>query len=90
MRGIYRYVRNPIISGVFCLLLGEGLGVGSVPLLTWFVIFVIINLIYIPLVEEPALAQRFGQDYLRYKQYVPRWLPRLTPWEAPFDDDSES
>ena len=33
------------------------------------------NLIYIPLVEEPGLAKRFGDDYLLYKQNVPGGFP---------------
>lgn len=84
VQGSYQYVRNPMISGVFCILLGEALIFGSVALLTWFVIAVTINLIYIPLLEEPGLERRFGADYRLYKQNVPRWIPRLTPWQAPW------
>lgn len=85
VQGIYQHVRNPMISGVFCILLGEALIFGSTILLIWFIIFVTINLIYIPLLEEPGLEQRFGTDYGLYKRSVPRWIPRLTPWQAPGD-----
>jgi protein-S-isoprenylcysteine O-methyltransferase Ste14 len=34
-----------------------------------------------PLSEEPGLEKRFGDDYRRYKANVPRWIPRLRPWE---------
>ena len=81
VRGIYRYVRNPMISGIFCILLGEAVLGGSIPLLWWFLIFVCINLLYIPMVEEPGLKKRFGEDYLAYRRHVPRWIPRRTPWE---------
>ncbi|MBE7551453.1 MAG: isoprenylcysteine carboxylmethyltransferase family protein [Anaerolineales bacterium] len=83
VQGIYQYVRNPMISGVFCILLGEVLIFGSTILLTWFFMVVIINLIYIPLFEEPGLERRFGADYGLYKQNVPRWIPRLAPWQPP-------
>lgn len=83
VRGIYRHVRNPMISGVFCILLGETLLFGSPNLFTWFMIFVLINMTYIPLLEEPGLERRFGEDYLVYKKNVPRWIPRRTPWDAP-------
>ncbi len=81
VRGTYRYVRNPMISGVLAILLGEAILFGSVAILEWLAIFAAINCVYMPLSEEPGLAARFGQDYLRYKTHVPRWIPRMTPWE---------
>ena len=88
VRGIYRHVRNPMIVGVFCILLGEAVFFTSLWLLGWFAAAVLLNVTYIPLVEETGLAQRFGDDYLRYKENVPRWIPRLTPWEGlPNDQD---
>ena len=83
VRGIYRHVRNPMISGVCAVLLGEALVLGSVSVLYWFGFVLLLNMIYLPLVEEPGLAQRFGAEYLRYQQHVPRWIPRLRPWRDP-------
>jgi protein-S-isoprenylcysteine O-methyltransferase Ste14 len=80
VRGVYFHVRNPMISGVLCVLLGESVLTASVPLLQWFLIFAVINAIYIPLLEEPMLVNRFGEDYRVYKRNVPRWLPRWKPW----------
>jgi protein-S-isoprenylcysteine O-methyltransferase Ste14 len=40
----------------------------------------LINLIYIPLIEEPMLAGRFGEAYARYRDSVPRFIPRVRPW----------
>ena len=82
VRGVYRHVRNPMITGLCLVLLGEALLAASLPLLGLFAFGVIINVIYIPLSEEPGLARRFGDDYLEYKRNVPRWVPRLTPWKA--------
>ena len=82
VQGVYRHVRNPMISGVLCVLLGESVLTASLPLFHWFLIFAMINAIYIPLSEEPGLVKRFGDDYLTYKRNVSRWIPRLTPWEA--------
>jgi protein-S-isoprenylcysteine O-methyltransferase Ste14 len=81
VRGPYRHVRNPMISGVMFVLLGEAALLGSTGLLIWFAAFFAINAVYMPLVEEPGLERRFGDDYLRYKAHVPRWLPKPTPWE---------
>ncbi len=80
VRGVYRHVRNPMISGVFAVVLGEALLFRSTALVQWFLFFVLLNLIYIPLLEEPGLARRFGEDYRIYKKNVPRWIPRLRPW----------
>jgi protein-S-isoprenylcysteine O-methyltransferase Ste14 len=79
--GVYRHVRNPMIAGVMAVLLGEGLCLGSTAVLGWWLIFVTVNLIYMPAVEEPGLARRFGEDYRAYRRHVPRWIPRLRPWE---------
>jgi protein-S-isoprenylcysteine O-methyltransferase Ste14 len=86
VQGIYRHVRNPMISGVLFVLFGESFITAALPIFCWFITFATINSIYIPLSEEPGLAKRFGDYYVRYKQNVPRWIPRLTPWEG----DSES
>jgi protein-S-isoprenylcysteine O-methyltransferase Ste14 len=76
IQGVYRHVRNPMIAGIFFILLGEAVVAASLPLLVWFLVFVVINSLYIPLSEEPGLVKRFGSDYLTYKQNVPRWIPR--------------
>ena len=85
MQGVYRYVRNPMISGVVLILIGETVLLGSLPLLGWCLLFVIANAVYIPLREERGLMERFGEAYLVYKRHVPRWIPRFTPWEPRSD-----
>jgi protein-S-isoprenylcysteine O-methyltransferase Ste14 len=82
IRGPYRYVRNPMISGVVLVLFGEALFLLSRPHLTWALVFLAINAIYIPLLEEPILTLRFGNAYREYCRHVPRLLPRLRPWDA--------
>jgi len=80
--GLYRYVRNPMILGVFTVLLGETTCIWSVALLQWSAAFFVINTIYFILYEEPGLENRFGEDYLNYKKQVPRWIPRLIPFDS--------
>jgi protein-S-isoprenylcysteine O-methyltransferase Ste14 len=74
--GPYRYVRNPMISGVAAVLSGQVLLTGSRILALWLVVFVAINQAYFLLSEEPALERRFGESYREYKARVPRWIPR--------------
>ena len=81
VRGPYRHVRNPMISGVLLVLAGETLATGSQSLLIWSVSFFAVNAVWFPLVEEPGLRKRFGRDYEIYARNVPRWIPRLRPWE---------
>lgn len=81
--GVYRHVRNPMITGVLLVLLAEALLFLSPALLAWAAAFFAINATYIPFVEERGLEQRFGNDYREYRRHVPRWVPRRTPWEPP-------
>ena len=81
VQGPYRFVRNPMISGVIFLLFGEALVLVSRPHAVWAVAFLVLNLIYIPLVEEPQLERRFGDSYREYRANVWRFLPRA--WHPP-------
>ena len=80
--GPYRFVRNPMISGVIFILVAEACVLRSWPHAEWASLFLAINLIYIPLVEEPMLLDRFGDPYARYKQQVRRFLPRLHGFQS--------
>jgi protein-S-isoprenylcysteine O-methyltransferase Ste14 len=78
--GPYRYVRNPMISGVIFLLLAESLLLLSPAHAAWAGAFLALNLVYIPLMEEPQLRRRFGEPYREYCRHVPRIVPRRSPW----------
>jgi len=71
-----------MIVGVVLLLFAESLFFQSWFLAGWATLFLIGNAIYFPLVEEPGLAKRFGDDYMVYRQNVNRWIPKLTPWKS--------
>jgi protein-S-isoprenylcysteine O-methyltransferase Ste14 len=34
--------------------------------------------LFVVLYEEPALRKSFGGSYDRYRESVPRWIPRIT------------
>jgi protein-S-isoprenylcysteine O-methyltransferase Ste14 len=76
VRGPYRYVRNPMITGVVSVLLGQSALFGSVAVLVWAAIVFAINAVYFPLVEEADLRHRFGAEYEEYAARTPRWVPR--------------
>ncbi len=81
IRGLYRYVRNPMITGVWIILLGEALSILSFNIMIWAIIFFIINTIHLRFVEEPDLERKFGDEYKAYKKVVHRWIPRLSPYK---------
>jgi len=78
--GPYRYVRNPMISGVVFILFGEAMLLLSPSHLAWAFLFLLLNLIFIPLLEEPELESRFGEPYREYCRHVSRIVPRVRPW----------
>jgi protein-S-isoprenylcysteine O-methyltransferase Ste14 len=79
--GPYRHVRNPMISAVIAMLVGESVLHGSRVLAIWAAVFFVLNVVLFLGFEEPDLERRFGEEYRRYKTAVPRWIPRRTPWE---------
>lgn len=80
--GPYRYCRNPMITGVFFILLGETLFFRSTDILEWAILFFVINTVYFILKEEPDLEKRFGNEYRTYKKKVPRWIPNIRPYKG--------
>src|SRR5215210_1615674 len=75
VRGLYRYVRNPMYLGAFTLMLGEAALFESGAVLLYGVAwFSIVNLIVL-FHEEPVLWRRFGDSYERYLRSVNRWVP---------------
>ena len=79
--GLYRYVRNPMISGLSMIILGESMIFYSIELFGFFLFVVILNHVYFVYSEEPGLIKRFGNDYIEYKKNVPRWIPKIRPWK---------
>ncbi|MCX5789325.1 MAG: isoprenylcysteine carboxylmethyltransferase family protein, partial [Elusimicrobia bacterium] len=74
VRGPYLCVRNPMIISVFIIQFSEVIFTESWPVFGWMLAFITANLFYIPLIEEPGLEARFGDDYRAYLRRVPRWL----------------
>lgn len=73
--GIYRISRNPMYLGFLLLIIAWGSFLTHLLSLLFFpVLFVFyMNRFQIP-DEEKALAEKFGQDFISYKNMVRRWL----------------
>ena len=80
--GFYRHVRNPMYVGVLVALAGETILFRSRALAVFMVLMCLGFHLFVRLYEEPTLGRRYGEEYLRLKRHVPRWLPRLRPWQG--------
>ncbi len=75
VRGLYRYVRNPMYLSVTMIVLGEALLARSRPLFAyWAAWFILVN-VFVLAYEEPALRRSFGAQYTEYARRVGRWIP---------------
>jgi protein-S-isoprenylcysteine O-methyltransferase Ste14 len=88
--GPYAHVRNPMISGVLAILVGEAITFGAWPLWEWAGLFLAINHVYFVASEEPGLAARFGAEYEEYRRRVPRWVPRWKAWRGTGPDQGRA
>ncbi len=80
--GLYRFTRNPIYIGDLILVAGWAMVTGS-PWVGWYLIILAIGFhLRVIFHEERWLARNFPSDWTAYSASVPRWLPRLTPWNA--------
>ncbi len=73
----YTYCRNPMTLGTTAFYLGVAIWTGSLSALGLALVYPVGILIYIKLVEEKELEQRFGLEYLEYKRRTPFLIPRF-------------
>ena len=78
--GPYRFVRNPMLSGVFLLLFGIGFAVNSISLVVFFSpLYVLLNVWELKNIEEPELVKRLGNAYIEYRKQTPMFIPGYRP-----------
>jgi protein-S-isoprenylcysteine O-methyltransferase len=72
--GPYRYVRNPIYTGILVGLIGTALVIGM-----WIVVFAVgVGVVAFLLkirAEEELLMEKFGDEYMNYKREVKSLIP---------------
>jgi len=80
--GPFAYVRNPLYVGNMTIYFG--FGVMSNALMPWLAVAALAYFIFqyqmIVSREEEHLRSAFGEEFIRYCQNVPRFIPRLTPY----------
>lgn len=72
--GIYRYSRNPMYVGVLLMLLGWGIYLGNVLSIVCVPLFIVYITRFQITPEERMLQDKFGNEFLAYKNRVRRWL----------------
>ena len=80
--GVYRYVRNPMYVGVVSAILGQALYFVDLRLLEYGALVWLAFHLFVLIYEEPTLKRTFGAEYETFRRNVPRWIPRLRPWNG--------
>jgi len=76
--GLYSQVRNPMTLGWIIMMFGVGLLLSSISLIFIFTpLFLLLNILYLKTIEEKEMEKKFGQEYLKYKEIVPMFIPRF-------------
>ncbi len=77
VRGLYRFVRNPMYLGVTAIVLGEAVWAWSLALGIYLAVWLAGANLFVVGYEEPTLRRQFGSSYDEYLRHVGRWMPRL-------------
>lgn len=72
--GIYRISRNPMYVGLLFILAGYAFYLANLLTFLLLLLFVMYMNRYQILPEEVVMEEKFGDEYLRYKSEVRRWL----------------
>ena len=76
--GPYRHVRNPMVAGLFLILLGLGFYLDSFSLVVFFTpLYILFHIWELKNIEEPELARRLGAGYEEYRRNTPMFVPRF-------------
>ncbi len=75
IRGLYRFVRNPMYVGILLATIGQGFIFGSPAVFIYALLIFIMFHSFVVVYEEPVLRKMFGYDYTAYGKEVNRWLP---------------
>jgi len=78
VKGLYRYVRNPMYVAVVSIIIGQGLLLGNASVLVYAAVVWAPFFGFVLLYEEPKLRKTYGAEYDAYSARVPRWIPRIT------------
>jgi protein-S-isoprenylcysteine O-methyltransferase Ste14 len=77
VKGLHRFVRNPMYIGVALAIGGQACLFHSWHIAMYMVFMLLAAHLFVIFYEEPTLHKQFGEEYDRYRASVPRWIPKL-------------
>ncbi len=76
VRGLYRFVRNPMYLAVLAVIAGQVLWLSRPVLLAYAAAVAGACAAFVHGYEQPTLSRRYGEQYRAYLRDVPGWWPR--------------
>ncbi len=74
--GIMKYVRNPMYFGILLIYIAFiALSISLISIGIFFLVFLVYNKMVN--FEESLLEEKFSEQYIVYKNKVPKWIPNL-------------
>jgi protein-S-isoprenylcysteine O-methyltransferase Ste14 len=77
VKGLHRFVRNPMYIGVALVIGGQAWLFHSMHVAIYMVCMLLTAHLFVLFYEEPTLRKQFGDEYERYCASVPRWIPKV-------------
>jgi protein-S-isoprenylcysteine O-methyltransferase Ste14 len=77
VKGLHRFVRNPMYIGVALVIGGQAWLFHSGHIAIYMVCMLLTAHLFVIFYEEPTLHRQFGEEYDRYRASVPRWIPKF-------------
>jgi protein-S-isoprenylcysteine O-methyltransferase Ste14 len=77
IKGLHRFVRNPMYIGVALVIAGQAWLFHSRHIAIYLACVLVIVNFFVLIYEEPTLRKQFGDEYESYRARVPRWIPRI-------------
>jgi protein-S-isoprenylcysteine O-methyltransferase Ste14 len=77
VKGLHRFVRNPMYIGVGLVIGGQAWLFRSLHIAIYMACMLLVAHFFVLFYEEPTLHKQFGEEYDSYRASVPRWIPRF-------------
>ena len=82
VKGLHRFVRNPMYIGVALVIGGQAWLFHSLHIAIYMVCMLLAAHLFVVFYEEPTLHEHFGEEYDRYRAAVPRSIPEDQSFRA--------